>query len=441
VVFFAISLAMISYTDRVIIAQAAPNVRSDLGLSLIQWGWVLGIFSWAYTLFEIPGGWMGDKWGAKRTLLRVVTLWSFFTAATGWVWSYSSLLVCRLLFGIGEAGCFPNLTKAFTVWLPQNERVRAQGLMWFAARWGGAVTPFLVALMLQHVHWRRVFEAFGILGIVWAVFFYRWYRDDPRHHPNVNDAERALLPDIPAQTAHGQGVPWNRILGNRSVWLLWLQYFFLSYGWWFYLQWLPTYLREARGFTLQKDQLLGAVLAGLPLFLGGIGCWLGGFFSPWLAARFGGVASVRRHIGVVALLVAGSLIALSIHIHNPVAAMIVLGFAGFANDLTIPNSWASCMDIGRRFSGSVSGGMNMFGAGGGAVAGPMVGYILLWSGNNWNMPLYVAAAGYLLAALCWLGIDPVTPIDPVPTPGANCTPASPPPQPAGLPTTGASDPT
>ena len=149
VVVFAIFLALICYTDRVIIAQAASNIQADLGLSRVQMGWVFFIFSWAYTVFEVPGGWMGDRWGAKSVLLRVVTLWSFFTAATGWAWNYVSLLACRFLFGVGEAGCFPNLAKTFTNWLPFEERLRAQGLMWFAARWGGAITPFLVALLLS----------------------------------------------------------------------------------------------------------------------------------------------------------------------------------------------------------------------------------------------------------------------------------------------------
>jgi ACS family glucarate transporter-like MFS transporter len=410
VVVFAISLAMICYIDRVIIAQATPTMRADLNLSIEQWGWILGIFSWAYTLCEIPGGWMGDKWGARKVLLRVVTFWSFFTAATGWAWNYVSLFVCRLLFGAGEAGCFPNLTKAFTVWLPVHERVRAQGLMWFAARWGGAVTPFMVALLLQHMHWRRVFEIFGVLGVIWAVFFFRWYRDDPRSHPDLNDAEKALLPKIAVKVGHGD-VPWRKILRNRSVLLLWLQYFLLSYGWWFYIQWLPSYLREARGFTLERDALLGALLAGVPLFLGGIGCWVSGHFSPLFARWFGSVSGARKVLGCGGLTAAGLLLVVSVQIQNPILAMIAMGFASFANDLTIPCSWGACMDIGRTYAGSVSGGMNMGGAGGGAVAGPMVAYILIWTDNNWNVPLYVAAIVYGFAALCWLGIDSTTPLE------------------------------
>jgi ACS family glucarate transporter-like MFS transporter len=413
VVVFAISLALICYTDRVIIAQAASNIQADLGLSRVQMGWVFFIFSWAYTVFEVPGGWMGDRWGAKSVLLRVVALWSFFTAATGWAWNYASLLACRLLFGVGEAGCFPNLAKTFTNWLPFEERMRAQGLMWFAARWGGAITPFLVALLLQYVTWRHTFEMFGLLGIVWGSLFYVWFRDHPRDHPAVNAAELALIPSAEKAGAAREATPWGLILSNRSVLLLWLQYFLLSYGWWFYIQWLPTYLKEARGFALPKDALLGAVLAGLPLFLGGIGCWLSGLAVPFLAHRFGNKAA-RKGLGFGGLGAAGSLMLLSIHLTDPVLAMVAMGFAGFANDLTVPASWGACMDLGERHTGTVAGGMNMMGAGGGAVAGPMVAYLLKASNDNWNLPLYVAAAGYFAAMACWIWIDPQTPVVPRP---------------------------
>ena len=414
VVVFAVTLALISYTDRVVIAQAATNIQADLSLSRVQMGWVFFVFSWAYTAFEIPGGWMGDRWGARIVLLRVVTLWSFFTAATGWVWNYASLLLCRFLFGVGEAGCFPNLSKMMRNWLPGRERLRAQGLMWFAARWGGAVTPFLVALLLQHVSWRRTFEIFGLLGIVWGVLFYRWFKDRPRDHPSVNEQELALIPDSPPAGEH-HGTPWRAIFENRSVLLLLLQYFLLSYGWWFYIQWLPTYLKEARGFALAKDQLTGAVLAGMPLFLGGIGCWLSGLVEPRLARRFG-TFRARRGMGVWCLGATGVLVLVSIQLRDPVLAMLAMGLAGFTNDLTVPVSWGVCMDVGGRHTGTVSGGMNMMGAGGGAVAGPAVAYLLRLSGDDWNVPLYVAAVAYFGAMACWLGIDPVTPID---APGAD----------------------
>src|SRR3954468_11618002 len=154
ILLFAAMLAIITYVDRVCISQAAGNIRHDLGLDEVKMGWIFAAFAMAYALFEIPTGWLGDKIGARKVLVRVVLWWSFFTAATGWAWSYASMLVTRFLFGAGEAGCFPNLTKAFSAWLPKNERTRAQALMWMGARWGGAFTPLLVVMVLAYVNWR-----------------------------------------------------------------------------------------------------------------------------------------------------------------------------------------------------------------------------------------------------------------------------------------------
>ena len=126
VIVFAVTLSVITYIDRVCISQAAPIMSKDLGFSTKQMGWAFSVFFWAYALFEIPSGWLGDRIGARRVLMRVVVWWSFFTAATGWVFNLISLVITRAMFGAGEAGCFPNLTKAFTVWLPKSERARAR---------------------------------------------------------------------------------------------------------------------------------------------------------------------------------------------------------------------------------------------------------------------------------------------------------------------------
>src|SRR5689334_4186035 len=176
VIVFAVTLAIVTYIDRVCISFAALSMRKDLGLDAVQMGKVFSAFILAYALLEVPGGYLGDVMGPRKVLLRIVLAWSFFTAATGWVWSYSSLLVTRFLFGVGEAGCFPNLTKAFTTWLPTKERVRAQSILWLSARWGGAFTPPLVAALIAWVGWRHSFEIFGSLGVIWAVVFYFWYR-------------------------------------------------------------------------------------------------------------------------------------------------------------------------------------------------------------------------------------------------------------------------
>ena len=258
---YALLIAVIMYLDRVCIAQAAPLISADLGLTRVQMGWAFAAFNWAYAIFEVPGGWLGDRIGPRRVLTRVVLWWSFFTAATGWVWNAPSLIVTRALFGAGEAGCFPNLTRIFTTWLPVAARERVQGLLWFCARWSGAFTPLLVAYILEFMTWRIAFVLFALPGVIWSIFFYRFYRDDPRTHPDINAgrtgaaaARRQTRPSV----AH---VPWGRLLRNTSVLLLCLQYAFLSYGWYFYVTWLPTYLREARGTSVKFGALAGGAAA------------------------------------------------------------------------------------------------------------------------------------------------------------------------------------
>jgi len=400
------SLAVIQYLDRVGISQAAPAIQRDLHLSKVEMSWALSAFVFAYALFEIPGGRLGDRIGPRRVLMRIVLWWSFFTAAVGSTWNAVSLIVTEALFGAGEAGCFPNLTRIFTTWLPKSERDRAQGLLWLSARWSGAFTPLIVAYMLDLMSWRRAFETFGVVGVIWAIAFFTWFRDDPRTHPSVNEAELALMPTH-AETAHGGQTPWRRIFGSRSVWLLCLQYACLSYGWYFYVTWLPTYLREARHTSVK----FGALLASLPLLLGGIGSLISAQIIPKLATRIG-VRLARRTVAVVGFVGASASIIGFIQVSDPVRAMLLLGLAGFFNDFVMPAAWAGCMDIGGRNSGTVSGSMNMLGNIGGALSPIAIAYILAYTNNNWTLTFYVSSAIYLLGGVCWLFIDAHTPLVP-----------------------------
>ena len=221
-----------------------------------RWARVFSAFTLAYALFEIPAGYLGDRIGPRKVLLRIVLWWSFFTVATGWMWSWASLIVTRFLFGAGEAGAFPNLTKAFNRWLPQHERTKAQGMMWMSARLGGAFTPLLVYGCLQWVNWRSAFLLFGLVGVVWAILFFWWYRDDPRTHSQVNAAEAALLP-CEAPIGEQFAIPWKKLFTSRTVWCLCGQYFACSYSFYFFITWFPTYLLKARGFDLKQSALAG----------------------------------------------------------------------------------------------------------------------------------------------------------------------------------------
>jgi sugar phosphate permease len=404
------TLAALLYVDRVCISQSQHLIAADLGLTKPQMGLAFTVFGIAYGLFEIPGGWLADRFGPRRTLTAGVCWWSLFTAASGWARGLISLVGYRFLFGLGQACCFPNLTRAFSNWFQGQDRTRAQSLMWLAARWGGAFTPLLVVFTLEFVTWRQSFYLYGAVGFLWAWLFWRWFRDQP-NDPRPAESAPAM------QERSGVTVPWKRLFANRSVWLLCLQYACLSYGFWFYLTWLPTYVREQFGLE-QADRYLAALLAAPPLFLAGIGCVLAGWLTPRLVRRLGDVRRVRRGLGVLGHAVACTMLLVSIRLEDPVLSMIAMGFSCFGNDLAMPGSWAGCMDMGGRFSGTLSGTMNMWGCLGGLLAPWTIPYILAAAGGQWRIVILVIAGWYAVGALCWLGIDPVTPVAaPEPTSG------------------------
>ncbi len=407
VIFFAVTLAILAYIDRVSISMAMPDIARDLKLDKVQQGWVFAAFAIAYAAFEIPGGWLGDKMGPRSVLMRIVLWWSVFTAVTGAMTGYTSMLVTRFLFGAGEAGCFPNLTKAFTTWLPKLERVRAQGIMWMFARWGGAFTPPLVILIFGWMSWRGAFTLFGGIGLIWAFFFYRWFRDNPRDHASVNAAELELLEGNEANAGGHGDVPWGKLLRSRTVWLLWAQYFLLSFPWYFYITWLPTYLQEARGL----DRFTASRYAILPLLLGGLGSLTCGILSGKLAKATGNLRFIRRTMAMIGFAGAALLLVASIRTQDVLPAMLLMGLASFFNDLVMPGAWGACMDVGGKYAGTVSGSMNMAGNIAGFVAPPVGGYILRAYGGDYNVFLYLMAAVYTLGLLCWPFIDPVTPLE------------------------------
>jgi MFS transporter, ACS family, glucarate transporter len=403
------TLAALLYVDRVCISQSQHLISAELGLSKQEMGLAFTVFGIAYGLFEIPGGWLADRFGPRRVLTGGVAWWSFFTIASGWARGLVSLIGYRFLFGLGQACCFPNLTRAFSSWFAGQERTRAQSLTWLAARWGGAFTPLLVVLVLDFVTWRQSFYLFGSIGFVWALLFWWWFRDQPRDHGPAQAGANDPSPTPTTGARSDLRVPWRRLLANRSVWLLCLQYACLSYGFWFYLTWLPTYVREQFGLE-QADRYVAALLAAPPLFLAGIGCVLAGWLTPRLVRRFGDVRRVRRGLGMLGHALACTMLLVSIRLENPILSMIAMGFSCFGNDLAMPGSWAGCMDMGGRFSGTLSGTMNTWGCLGGLLAPWTIPYILAAAGDRWHTVILVIAGWYAVGALCWLGIDPVTPV-------------------------------
>lgn len=410
VVAFACAVSAILYIDRICISQAGSTIQKEFNLSKEQMGVVFGSFALAYALFEIPGGWLGDRFGVRKVLTRIVVWWSFFTAITGKAWSHFSLVVIRVLFGAGEAGCFPNIARAFSVWLPPGERARAQSLLWICTRWAGAFTPVLVVLLLKvpGITWRGAFALFGAIGMVWAVAFYLWYRDDPKTHPRVNAAERALL----AENAHLSGehgdVPWRRFLASRTTWMIWLQYFCFSYAWYFYITWFPEFLQVKYP---EMNPLFRAVLAGFPLFMGGLGSFCTARSISWLNGLTGSLARTRKLMAGLGFAVAAGVMLVPAMVSDVFWVIAALGFASFLCDFVIPVSWGACIDIGGRFAGTFSGSMNMMGNLGGFVSPIVIGALLAKSGHDYRAAFYMNSGVFALGAICWLFIDPVTSMD------------------------------
>jgi MFS family permease len=390
---FAISLAALAYVQRVAISQAAEGIQTDLHLDKVQLGLIFGAFGLSYALFEVPNGLLGDRFGVRLTLSRIVVAWSAFTALTGAAWSFISLWLARFLFGAGEAGCFPNLTRMLSTWLPPQARLRAQALMWACTRWAGAVTPPLVLALVQWQGWRWAFVVLACAGFVWASAFFLWFRDDPAEHPAVNAQELALLQSARAVTTQGGETQWQRTLLAVPVMILVCQYFCFSFVWYFYVTWLPTYLREARHATAAQ----AAGFAMLPLLFGGVGSLVSGF----AAARW-----PRRKIAFFGFLFSAVLLFAVTRIDSMPLAMLAMGLASFCSDLTMPISWNTCVEIGRRHTATISGAMNMFGNFAGFVAPVGGGLILSRSAGDWSLLIYLMVGASLIAAVCWIFLDP-----------------------------------
>ena len=399
---FTLALTAVAYLDRVCIATAAPAMKGDLALSDAQIGYVFSAFTLAYALFEVPSGWLADRFGARLTLTRIVVWWSAMTAATGLVGGFGSLFTVRFLFGAGEAGTFPSIARAYGRWLPARERGRAFGLALMTAALGGAVTQPLVVSLLRIFHWRLTFPIFGAVGAIWALAWFWWFRDDPHRHPAVNAAELEIIGSAPL-LPH-DAVPWGNLLRSHSLLALCVMYGSAIYGWYFYITWLPTYLL-ARGFDLQQV----GWLASLPLLSIAAGVFVGGSMSDVLVRRWG-VRAGRRAPGIVGLPLAALAVIGAIVTETPLVAASLLAAAAGLAALGVSPAWAVCLEIGRRHAGVVSGTMNTFGNLGGALS-PIVVGLSLQRWGSWNLPLLTVAGFYLVAAVCWLGVDPADPIE------------------------------
>jgi MFS family permease len=398
------SLAVLTYLDRLCIAVLGPTMQKDLDLSPVQWGWILGAFTVAYGGLEIPAGALGDRFGQRAILMRIVIWWSLFTALTGAVSSFVLLVLVRFLFGAGEAGAFPNISGSASRWFPAAERARVQGLVWGASRLGAVLAPLLVGLIVAAFQdWRAAFWIFGAVGLVWAVIWWVCYRDYPAQHPGITPQELAEI-GAPAKHPDHRGIPWGRLFRAPQLWLIMVMYSFYVWGSTFYLTWLHTYLVKGRGFG---DEEMKAI-ATLPFVLGALSNPLGGVLSDWLSRKLG-LKVGRRLMGSTCLAV-GALFLLATALTTGRWSGIVLLALGFGVlDLMLPSAWAICLDVGGRYAGAVSGAMNSFGHIGGTLCSVLFGYLVVQY-DSYNAPLVVIAGMVLVAAFLFAWIDPSRPL-------------------------------
>ena len=406
VVAMAGALAMVTYLDRACIGTLAPHIMRDLSLTKDQMSWVYSAFAFAYAAFEIPTAWWADRQGTRRVLTRIVLWWSAFTALTAAAFNFWSIVVTRFLFGIGEAGAWPCVARTFSRWIPRAERGRIQGIFFSGAHLAGGVTPVIVLGLLHVMNWRMVFVVFAVLGVVWCVAWYRWFRDEPEQHEGVNAAECALIAEGrgAADTGHGDANYWKRLFGHRNTLPLCLMYFPNSFAFYFCITWLPTYLKEKHGF----DAMALGFFAGLPLVLAVVGDLFGGVVTDSVTRRFG-LRAGRCGVGAVAYALAGgSMIAAGV-VQQPQLAATLFAVAVAMSMFILAAAWSTCLDIGGNHAGVVSAAMNTSGQVG-SILSPLMVTFLLGRLGDWNIPLFVMGGLFLVGAIAWGFIDPRKPI-------------------------------
>jgi MFS transporter, ACS family, glucarate transporter len=402
VVFGTFLLAMLLYIDRIMISVAKPEVTADLGLSDKEMGWILSIFSLGYALFQVPSGMLADKIGSRKTLTLIVSLWSVFTAMTGLAWSFISLLFIRFLFGVGEAGAYPSINRTVFSWIPIKERGFVTGLNFSAGRLGAAFSLPLLAWVIQEIGWQNSFFILGGMGLVWAVVWYLFFRDEPQEMKNISESELSYILNYrqSQQKEKNEKLTLKQLFSERNIWYLMGQYFANNFTFFFCLTWLFPHLKTR--FHLENVE--AAFYSAVPLIFGALGNIFAGIMVDSLYKK-GKESRSRTLTAMIGFLLAAVGLFGSIFSNSANDAIIFLSIAIFGADMTISPSWSTCSDIGGVYSGTVSGSMNMVGNLGAFFTALVFPYLHDWSGSDEPF-FYFGVMLNLLGILCWMKIDP-----------------------------------
>lgn len=377
-----VTLSILTFLDRLCISVAGPRMQAELAIPPEQWGIVLSAFVLAYGLFEIPTGMMGDRSGQRPVLTRIVLWWSGFTALTGSMQGFVPLVITRFLFGAGEAGAYPNMSGVVRRWFPVHERARAQGYIWGASRFGGALAPLLVVPLQQAYGWRASFYIFGAIGVLWCAVWWLFYRDEGAPHP-----------------PEPHTAPAAQMFRSPQLWLLVCMYGSYAWGSWFFFAWLPTFLVKGRGFSESEM----AIASSIPFLLGTLSNIAGGYISD-ASVRHWGLRNGRRRVGVTSLLLSAVALLAAAFTPDRILTVALLAASFAIMDLMLPSAWALCLDIGGSHSGAVTGAMNTAGQLGGFVCTLVFGYVVKYF-NSYDAPLIGIAFMLTVAAVLFSRLD------------------------------------
>ncbi len=406
-VFSTFMLTVLLYIDRACISAAREEISDDLNFDLTDFGWVMAIFTLGYALFQTPAGKWADQKGPRRVITSIVGIWSLLTALTGAAWNFGSMLVIRFLFGAGEAGAFPSLTKVVYNWFPVKERGIVQGINFSGSRIGAAFALPLVAIIISSVGWRMSFLIFGLVGVVFAVLWCWLFRNSPEESGAIGEHEKKYILDTRSQPSpKGKEIlSFKMIISSRTMWLAMLQYMASNFTFYFTLTWMYPYLKDRFA--------LGGIEAGLysmvPLLAGAVGHWVSGLLVDSLYKRRN-VKISRRFPAITGFILAAFGMLMMARIDTPQVAIIFLAIAIFGADMTLSPSWTFCIDIGKENAGAVSGTMNMAGNLGAFVTIIAFPYLYEWTGS-FQPFFYVCVVLSALAIAIWLFMDPNKPIE------------------------------
>jgi sugar phosphate permease len=399
---------LITYLDRVSLASTKLFISKEYGFSPVRMGVLLSAFVWGYALLQVPGGWLGDRFGPRRVLSIIMAYRTVIAILTTMVTGFYSLWAVRFALGVGEAGAFPTATRAMQMWYPRDERGFVQGVSHAASRFGGAIGPPVAVFIMIRYGWRSVFYVIGALSLMWSLLYVLVYRNMPEEHSKVSRAELARIRGLDengeikqANVAKRPKVPWSVLLRQGNMWAIMCAYATYIYSLWFFLSWLPTYLVDFRKFTLIKMGLF----ASLPLAAGVVGDAFGGWLTDELFKKTNNLKFSRRSVAIAAMLGCGTFTLFAALASNPITAVYCLTAAMFFLEMTIGPAWAVPMDVGGEFSGTVSGMMNMGGQLVGALSPTVFGYFV--SKGSWVAPFTISASLLFIGAAIWaFWIDP-----------------------------------